>query len=1179
MKPVVCGERSRVRIALACLVAATTSWADVEVRLDPFLLQAEDAMTDARAPAVVGINLPLVRRVVLGVDDIHAASFEVRCEPIPQAISIVAEGAVKDASSVCSLTDEKSLRKIALHRGESLVLTGWKSSWHWNGGMTLEGGRIACGATSVAIPSPGQPLETELGTFSFVGLSRRDNLPVVRDVVAGTAEKGSIVIPSSRGAALSSVTQGLRFSTNGRASPDVAYDWVPALVFKPRRDGVYGLDGHLSFSVKGDRPEMRWLVGVLPEPAPPKDAEQDAILGFYPLRTPLSAGQRATLDDCAGRPLWKARIRKGRATVDKDVAEALRKWVSGEWPDAGVCVVAHTEDGQPVSVRLKGAKGSMSVVEHPKHLLFDAPVKIKPGVYAERRDGRLYYDGKRLRLWSQVKDGDGARFRQLGMNGWRAWFAGDFYTKESAARGEAMPTEKGDGSSLDRYDRMFASMKENDVFVMFATLIGLGMDLKAATADGSWLHALHGHEADWREWREAVLALGGDAHLASYFDDRLWEIRLRHAKNVLTHLNPYTGRRYAEDEAIVLVEINNEAMHVRKWSDQGFKKYPACFQRQIERAWKSALADDPDLTRQRFYMDLVDRRNREYIAYCRSFAPKGVGVNTVAFSCDSIYRASAPWLWTDAQGDSSTVSMYFWQNGSMLASPPGFYVLDSHRLDGKLNVIYETGRGRPSRFRAETPYSLAVLCDWQDFDIVDWHGSWSGDARPEEVLAWRAMPPATTHYWNGVHLEADPVMRSAIAMAGRLYLMGVIGSAENPAVYSLGRDAIYGRQAWNGVGGSDTSRRTFTRGTKIRFDPQQRENLLIDGMAPERVEPPTGPVRTGKFTTWDWQNERLIIDAPCAKVYVGKTCPSFAFSDGVTLSGVNVPWIAFSMIARDGKPLVESAKDAWISAVSDACNTDLDYDYSAPGGPLEQAKAVRNPGHAPVIVERVSCVVSFPRKVALSYTGYDFALRETHRQEQTEGGVLRLRPQDDWMGILRLGPRGGKTTPVVEPSPGARIRTIRTEDGTADERTDPKRIAYWCPLPDITWGDSYQRAHRALRDSGMGFDTISPKDDTKAKKKTIKLTSALLLRDLPATVELRYEDEWPRSIAAEFEQTPDYRELVAMLKKRLGAPKREKLTDQAFNQSEVEWLQSGDAGQMRVVLTETQGMVRLLLTF
>ena len=93
------------------------------------------------------------------------------------------------------------------------------------------------------------------------------------------------------------------------------------------------------------------------------------------------------------------------------------------------------------------------------------------------------------------------------------------------------------------------------------------------------------------------------------------------------------------------------------------------------------------------------------------------------------------------------------------------------------------------------------------------------------------------------------------------------------------------------------------------------------------------------------------------------------------------------------------------------------------------------------------------------------------------------------------------------------------------------------------------------------------------------MTSALLLRDLPATVELRYEDEWPRSIAVEFEQTPDYRELVAMLKKRLGAPKREKLTDQAFNQSEVEWLQSGDAGQMRVVLTETQGMVRLLLTF
>jgi hypothetical protein len=306
-------------------------------------------------------------------------------------------------------------------------------------------------------------------------------------------------------------------------------------------------------------------------------------------------------------------------------------------------------------------------------------------------------------------------------------------------------------------------------------------------------------------------------------------------------------------------------------------------------------------------------------------------------------------------------------------------------LKDKLSVIYETQRGRPSPFRAEYPYMLSVMTDWQDFDIVVWHGAWIGDRPDEQLLAGTADPPHPSHFWTAVHLEHDPVMASALAMAGRLFLGGHVGVAADPALYTVGKQGVSSYAAWNGVGGREMSLRTFTRGSRIEIVPERDCGVLVDGKEPQPMDPPAEAVATGQHVLWDWPNQRLIIDAPTAKVYVGRTVPSYRFKDGITLSGFNTPFVAFSLISADGKPLLgeDACRKAYVNAVFDAKNTGLQFNYAVPGGPVEQANAVGNRGAAPVVVDKVSYTLSFP--VALAGRG-EGARGESRRQHGCSPG-------------------------------------------------------------------------------------------------------------------------------------------------------------------------------------------------
>lgn len=870
--------------------------------------------------------------------------------------------------------------------------------------------------------------------------------------------------------------------------------------------------------------------------------------------------------------------------------------------------------GGPDGAQDDRPKFMVETEDHPNEQIWGNRLTPRPGVYVEHRDGNLFYGGERLRLWGAVGFGDIPRIKRMGFNAWRIWpVAGTSYDEASARSGDFLPTVRGDGSELDGIDKTFASFKENGIFVMATQLMGV-MPPKWLMRDDSFVAG----GADWEEWKSAVKALPGseDATGSSVFrslafiDDRVRKARIRHAVNFLNRLNPYTGKRYAEEEHIAIWELDNEMGFVRQLFDGASAKWPKYFQEQLDAKWskwvKARYPDETALVKAwgkleageasgflkagpftaqaasappartadfaKFVLELTDGFYQELRTQCRAQAKPGIGVASAAFSFDTQYRPHIPWIYQQSLGDVANFGMYFWDHQSQLTRPPSMYVMDSHTVENKVTVIYETNQSRPGSYRTEFPFRLAALACWQDWDAVFFH-YWLAPERQsdEEFLTGRMKYMTTSHYWDAVHHDVDPAMTSTMAVAGRLFIDGLIAPAPVPAVYRIGKKGLFGYKLANGLGMRDE---TFSRGAVLRFEPEGDFDVVKENSGPAS---PDGAVKSGEAITWDWQNGRLIVDTPQAKVYVGPApAEGWKFKDGITLSGVSSSWLSFAMVSAVNRPVLEGGK-VYMTSMFDAVNTGFEMDDSVQGGPTEQAQAIRNPGRAPVKVDKVDYTVSFPKAMEWESQSYDFALRVIGTASGKSGavrvraldgeGIGNSRPQEIWMNVVNLKPGGETIAAVVDPSPGASA----TDAGLAgEEKSDASLGALWHPLPGISWGDNAAAAKRKAVDMKDGHSSLIASEDS------VRVADSRALFDAPAEVGMQFEKAAMKRIVVTFTEPPSFRAAVEDYEKRFGKPVEKALTDEQFSQSTVKWLLSGKVADLSILMTEAQGTMKIV---
>lgn len=73
------------------------------------------------------------------------------------------------------------------------------------------------------------------------------------------------------------------------------------------------------------------------------------------------------------------------------------------------------------------------------------------------------------------------------------------------------------------------------------------------------------------------------------FERRMIEFQKKYARDLLTHVNPYTGKAYVDDPGVAVIEINNENSIVASWSWGELDKLPKPYCDEFQKLWNDWL--------------------------------------------------------------------------------------------------------------------------------------------------------------------------------------------------------------------------------------------------------------------------------------------------------------------------------------------------------------------------------------------------------------------------------------------------------------------------------------------------------------------------------------------------------------------------------------------------------------
>ena len=214
------------------------------------------------------------------------------------------------------------------------------------------------------------------------------------------------------------------------------------------------------------------------------------------------------------------------------------------------------------NIRIHKAEPNKGVLDY-SHLL-DAPAG-KHG-FVQSRSGHLYFeDGTRARFLgfniatrSNTPDHATAekiadRFASMGVNCIRMHAADAPISDEPATWSscrEAPLLDYDSGSTrhfhpegLDRFDYLFAKFKERGIYVHFDLLVARAF--------------IEGDDLDYPG------GFGSTLKRYPMYNERLIELQKEYARGFLTHVNPYTGLAYADDPAVITVQMNNEESAIK----------------------------------------------------------------------------------------------------------------------------------------------------------------------------------------------------------------------------------------------------------------------------------------------------------------------------------------------------------------------------------------------------------------------------------------------------------------------------------------------------------------------------------------------------------------------------------------------------------------------------------------
>lgn len=164
------------------------------------------------------------------------------------------------------------------------------------------------------------------------------------------------------------------------------------------------------------------------------------------------------------------------------------------------------------------------------------------------------------------------RLARLGINCVRLHFMDTWYTNfmtkpTQGILADDTETQRNlDPNQLDKLDYMIAQFRQNGIYVNLNLHVGRTLDKRDGFPGSSWANKGYGQ-----------------------FVPGMIELQKEYARDLLTHVNKYTGSAYTNEPTIAMIEITNEDSFQGSWFSGAYSSADPVYQEELNNQWNAWL--------------------------------------------------------------------------------------------------------------------------------------------------------------------------------------------------------------------------------------------------------------------------------------------------------------------------------------------------------------------------------------------------------------------------------------------------------------------------------------------------------------------------------------------------------------------------------------------------------------
>ena len=631
------------------------------------------------------------------------------------------------------------------------------------------------------------------------------------------------------------------------------------------------------------------------------------------------------------------------------------------------------------------------------------------------KNGHFYFaDGTRARFWGTniyapstfpaKKDAElmASRLAKYGCNLVRIHHLDAFWADPNIFDKNFDDTQHLSAEALDKLDYLIFQLKQRGIYIFMDLLVD--REFKKGDAVTDYQNVERG------------------AKISGFFDPRVIELQKIYARQLLTHVNPYTGLRYIDDPAVISAKLINEGMLFYIGTQFGLSKYYTdeldhLFNQYLlkkyggrdglSRAWtdkygRNDLADDEDPSRftvrradipLKYQRSGDEKREPFRLADTLQFYEQ---VQTDYFNDMDMYLKSlgikvpvsgsnhwvnvAPDVKSNAKLDYIDRHRYYdhpqfgygvqvvFEDQPMVKDPtdglPNNFA--SYRVANKPFVVSEWNCCFPNEYRVEGPLMMAAYANLQDWDAVLQfsfnHAGWQAPMEDNfDISAW----PNVFTQWPA---------------AAMLFYRGDVSVAKNVYEQVLGENDLYGPIMEDNPIADQPLLPLITR-TQISFgdaNTPSPEYYLANF-----YDQAGKTIKSDNYElTWNYGKGVFTVNTEKTQAAVG-----FLAGEGVGLKDVTfssgTKFASLALSAADNKPISESD---YLLLTAGARIENKGQKYN------ESKTQLKDVGTTPILIEGVDARVTLRRAPKAVYA-LDINGKRT-RQLSVSGGSFTLHASD-----------------------------------------------------------------------------------------------------------------------------------------------------------------------------------------